>query len=977
MHLYLKQMMTMELSFTTNKWLYTACLLCALLCMCATISSQTSVKGTVLDAKDGLPLIGASILVKGTGDGTVSDFDGSFELSTTAPMPFSLVVSYTGYGEKVIEITDASKAVKIRLEEAVTLIDVVEVRGQRISDKQKQSALTVESMDLIAIKETPSVNFYQGLGSLKDVDLTTASLGFTIINTRGFNSTSPVRSLQIIDGLDNQSPGLNFSLGNFLGASELDVNKVELIVGASTAFYGPNAFNGVISMQTKNPFLHQGLAAKVKVGERNLINTEIRWANSVLNKQGYPSFAYKLNFSYLSANDWEATNDEPVWESEVGVDNPGGYDAVNTYGDEYQAQNDFRDAIAFPGLGVFYRSGYKEVDLVDYDSKNTKAAAAFHFRLNPARDVESPELILSSSFGGGTTVYQGENRFSLRDIQFFQHRLEIRKNDHYFFRVYATHEDAGKSYDPFFTALQLQSRQKDDGDWSKDYSSYWQFQIANISQPQLGRLTRLEGFPDILDFLGDPDGFQAAMNAFLTGVQDSVVLFHQEARAAADGPNPVEGTRAFLKPGTPEFQTAFDDITSRISNLEGGTKFFDRSALIHANGEYQFNDLIKNDQSSVADLDIIVGAAGRLYIPDSKGSILLDTLEQSKVDLTGDTSYANINTYEYGVYAGGTLGLADNRLKINVSARFDNHENFNGLFSPAASIVYTPSKNNYLRVSFNSAIRNPTLTDQYLNYNVGRAILRGNITGFEDLITVESFVDFLNTGNRDTLIFFDIPAIQPEEVKTIEVGYRTTLFKSLYLDLGYYFSSYDNFIGYELGIEATIPPQLSIPTAVQAFRISSNAKDRVTTQGFSIGANFYFWDYFMLKANYSWNKLNTQTDDPIIPAYNTPENKYNIGLSGRDLTVNLGGWQIPNFGFNVNYKWIEGFLFEGSPQFTGFIPTYTLVDAQINWRSSKLNTTFKLGASNILNDKNFQTYGGPRIGRMGYFSILYDWKKKN
>lgn len=84
--------------------------------------------------------------------------------------------------------------------------------------------------------------------------MTTASLGFKVINTRGFNSTSPVRSLQIIDGVDNQAPGLNFSLGNFLGSSELDVLKVDIVVGASGAYYGPNAFNGVISMETKSPF---------------------------------------------------------------------------------------------------------------------------------------------------------------------------------------------------------------------------------------------------------------------------------------------------------------------------------------------------------------------------------------------------------------------------------------------------------------------------------------------------------------------------------------------------------------------------------------------------------------------------------------------------------------------------------------------------------------------------------------------------
>jgi outer membrane cobalamin receptor len=159
------------------------------------------------------------------------------------------------------------------------------VVGQRIDDKQKAAPLTIENLDAIPIKQTAAVSFYNGLGNLKGVDLTTASLGFTIINTRGFNSTSPVRSLQIIDGVDNHAR-LNFSLGNFLGASDLDVLKVDLVQGASSAFYGPNAFNGVISMETKNPFVHRGLSASVKYGSRNLAETAIRWAEAFKTEKG-------------------------------------------------------------------------------------------------------------------------------------------------------------------------------------------------------------------------------------------------------------------------------------------------------------------------------------------------------------------------------------------------------------------------------------------------------------------------------------------------------------------------------------------------------------------------------------------------------------------------------------------------------------------------------------------------------------------
>ena len=132
----------------------------------------------------------------------------------------------------------------------------------------------------------------------------------------------------------------------------------------------------------------------------------------------------------------------------------------------------------------------------------------------------------------------------------------------------------------------------------------------------------------------------------------------------------------------------------------------------------------------------------------------------------------------------------------------------------------------------------------------------------------------------------------------------------------------------------------------------------------------------MFNGNYSWNILNTQTDDPIIPAFNTPEHKFNIGLSGRDINLDLGFVTLKKFGFNVNYKWIDTFIFEGSPQFTGLIPSYDLLDAQVNWKLASINTTIKLGASNLLNNETFQAYGGPRIGRLAYLSLLYEFEKK-
>ncbi len=913
--------------------------------------SQTTVKGKVRDGSTGEGLISASVVVKGTTDGMVTDFEGNFEFSTNQPLPFTLEISYIGYSTQTIEVTDANQNIRINLQEDAITTEVVEVKGRRISEKQQQSPLTMETMDNIAIKETPAANFYDGLGSLKDVDLTAASLGFKIINTRGFNSTSPVRSLQIIDGVDNQSPGLNFSLGNFLGASELDVNRVNLIVGASSAFYGPNAFNGVISMETKNPFLHQGLSAMIKVGERNLVETGFRWAQVNEKK----SFGYKINFSYFRADDWEAENFDDVFDTPSDETNPGGWDAVNIYGDEYNLSFDLRSSNSNLGVGIIHREGYQEADLVDYNSNNLKVGAAFHFRLKPELDLESPEFIVASNYSQGTTVYQGDNRFSLRNIQFYQHRLELQKRDKYFIRAYVTHEDAGDSYDPYFTALLLQENAKEDSDWLADYLNFWQGSV--ISQ-----LRGLEGFPNISDYIGRPVEYRAALDLFLTrpDVNQKLNEFHSGARMNVRNGNLITGTLDFFEVGTPRFEEEFNNITTSTSFLEGGTKFFDRSALAHVHGEYQFNDIAAG--GSITDLDLLVGGNSRVYMPNSMGTILLDTFGR------------DITTWEYGVYGGGTMEL-NNVLKISASLRMDKNQNFDYLFSPAASLVYTPTPSQTLRFSFSSAIRNPTLADQYLFYNVGRAILIGNLNGFNDLITINSLRTFTNTINQDDLEFFDVDPIEPEKVRTLELGYRTTL-GQLYLDATYYYSYYTDFIGFNLGAEATFNPINNQLLTVQAFRVAANATDRVTTQGFSIGLNYYFGNYYVINGNYSWNKLNTVTDDPIIPAFNTPEHKFNIGLSARDMVLNIGSLSLRNLGFNINYKWIDEFLFEGSPQFTGVVPQYDLLDAQINWRAPKINTTFKLGASNILDNQAFQTYGGPTIGRLAYFSVTYDFVKR-
>ncbi|MBI49452.1 MAG: TonB-dependent receptor [Crocinitomicaceae bacterium] len=974
-------------------------LLFSLLFLSIDFQAQGLVRGRVIDGDTGEPMFSSSVVSVETGQGVTTDFDGIFRIQVKS-FPTKLMVSFIGYTPNTITVQDETKNLEIKLFTDQILIEEAEVVGERISEKQKQAPLTVESMDLIAIKEAPSGNFYEGLGTLKGVDLTSASLGFKIVNTRGFNSTSPVRSLQLIDGVDNQSPGLNFSLGNFLGAPDLDVKNVEIVAGASSAFYGPGAFNGVVNMETKDPFVFPGLSVSTKIGEAtkkgesNLFEFGFRWAQVINNKNDKPLFAYKINAFRFQAYDWEATNYNPVENSISDINNPGGYDAVNIYGDEYNKLfnfNEFRTTENYQGLMTFHRNGYKEIDLVDYNTENLKVSMSGSWRIQPEKTYESPELLYSFNMGQGSTVYQGDNRFRLQDIEFYQHRVELRKKNNWFIRAYRTNEDAGNSYDPYATALLLQTQTRSDEVYKAVYETYW---VNSIGKELISELD----FP-VLEFVGwDSTYYEAidawipfpvseldqdAVNDWYTQYSDSISLWHtqvQEWTAQGDAGNPLAAGSplGYLEPGTDEFNQLFNQLTtSKNNNEEQGTRFHDLSSLIHLHGEYIIDETWFDE--------IRIGANHRRYTPNSEGTIF------------SDTAGVVITNTEYGSYLGFKKHFPVlNEMTASGTIRVDKNQNFDAVISPALSLVWTNTTNtsqDIVRLSFSSALRNPTLADQYLYLDVGPATLIGNLNGAQDLITPSSLYDYLTSDNssfenggsdlqKDIALLdsFDIEPIRPEEVKTLEVGLRTTFKDKLYVDASAYYSKYNHFIGYIIGLDCNIveydiiggDEPLRDIAGIDVYRYAANSLNEVITTGASVGLQYYLNNIYSVSGNYSWNRLvKTNEDDPIIPAFNTPEHKFNIGINARG--INTRGKN--KFGFGFNYKWVQQFVFEGSPQFTGTVPQYDVVDGQINLYIEDLKTTFKIGGSNLLRNWHIETYGGPMVGRLAYFSVLYEFNK--
>ncbi len=633
------------------------CCLASALC-----AQQYKLRGVVSDATTGETLIGANVLLKGTTTGAVTDVDGRFELLVNELPPYTLVISYIGYNPLEVEVKSLDKELKFKLSTDLVLLGEAEVIGSRIKEKQKQAALTVESMDVIAIREAPSGSFYESLGTLKGVDMTAASMGFKVINTRGFNSTSPVRSLQLIDGVDNQSPGLNFSLGNFLGASDLDVMKVDIIAGASSAYFGPGAFNGVINMTTKSPWAFQGLSFSVKGGERSMLEGAVRYAHVIKDKDGKDRWAYKVNAFAMRAEDWYAENYDATSASPTGTTNPGRYDGVNSYGDEnVTVNNDFSknmfDRRQYPGLGLYLRPGYKESDLVDYGTHNIKLGGALHYRITDGDSVKAPvEVVLASNFSTGSTVYQGDNRYRLQDVMFFQHKVEVKEEGKWFLRGYVTHEDAGNTYDIFTTALRMQEAGGSTKDWNTKYFTLWETWI----KPQINQID--PGFITVQEAPGQGITTAEAYDNYIQQyVLDNNTLFTDLHQQVVDSINTIDSNElnpAYLV-GTAAFDQKFNEVTGKRFT-EGGSKFFDRSVLAHAMGEYRFKPTFG---------EVVVGGNFRQYLPNSAGTIFKDT------------GNVVIRNSEFGVYSGLEKKFMNDELKATVTVRMDKNQNFNALIA--------------------------------------------------------------------------------------------------------------------------------------------------------------------------------------------------------------------------------------------------------------------------------------------------------
>ncbi len=368
-----------------------------------------------------------------------------FTLAATS-LPVTLTFSSVGFESKELSVSNASASIEVSLNPVTSLGQEVVVSATRTPQRILESPVTIERVSATTIRNAPAANYYDVVTNLKGVDVVASSLTFKTPTTRGFAGSGNVRFNQIVDGMDNQAPGLNFSVGSVVGLTELDVDNMELLPGASSALYGPGGMNGTLLINSKNPFRYQGLSYQIKTGmmhigdaERSVspyYNWSLRWGQKVSEK-----FAFKIGSELIQAKDWLAqdyrnykrfgTTGSIVAGTRETDPN---YDGVNVYGDETtidlrtKVLNSIAQAVPFmagyistlPGSIPVSRTGYTENEVANPNTLNFKLSGALHYKITP-----KIEAILAGNWGTGNTVYTGSQRYSLKDLKIGQYKLEL------------------------------------------------------------------------------------------------------------------------------------------------------------------------------------------------------------------------------------------------------------------------------------------------------------------------------------------------------------------------------------------------------------------------------------------------------------------------------------------------------------------------------------------------------------------------
>ncbi|MFI1772035.1 SusC/RagA family TonB-linked outer membrane protein [Thalassobellus citreus] len=378
-----------------------------------TAMAQTTVTGTITDASSGIPLPGASIVVKGTTNGVSSDFDGKYSI-TVSSNSATFVVSYIGYATKEITYTGTT-TLNVSLSEDTAQLDEVVVTALGIKREQKAlgySLTQVSGEELATVKQVSAINSLQG--KVAGVNITgsaTGPSGTSKVVIRGASSVSGTNQpLYVVDGIpiNNQNLGSASRWGGSDfgdGISSINPDDIASISvlkgGAAAALYGSAASDGVILITTKSGKSQSGFGVEISSSAlMETVNTDL----------------YDFQTDYgQGTNQLAATSQDDAtgagmqsWGSKLGsVENSVQFDGVsrpyiytgNNIEKFYRTASTLTNTVAISKGGEDYNFRFSATDLTNEDITPNSGINRKSFSLNAGVSMsEKLTLDISSKY---------------------------------------------------------------------------------------------------------------------------------------------------------------------------------------------------------------------------------------------------------------------------------------------------------------------------------------------------------------------------------------------------------------------------------------------------------------------------------------------------------------------------------------------------------------------------------------------------
>ena len=243
--------------------------------------------------------------VKGTSQGAITDTNGDFTLNVDAPFPVTLSFSYVGYASQDFIIQDAGMAsgISIDLGQSTFLADEVVVSASRRAEKITESPATIGIIKAQDIEQLPSFNVGELIARKKGVDYVRSGVLGTGVNVRGFNSAFNPKNLQLNDGRFSTLIATGLPLGALGTVVKEDIERIEVVLGPSSALYGPNAHNGLVNTISKDPRAYEGTTIALGAGNQSVFSGRFRHAQVISDK-----FAYKVTGEYTTGEEFDYTD---------------------------------------------------------------------------------------------------------------------------------------------------------------------------------------------------------------------------------------------------------------------------------------------------------------------------------------------------------------------------------------------------------------------------------------------------------------------------------------------------------------------------------------------------------------------------------------------------------------------------------------------------------------------------------------------